>query len=320
MVKPEVLLMWPTRPNAMAQLERLYQLRRYDEAEDKMAFLTKYGPSCLAVATNGHVELSEKHLQHLSSIGIVSSSSAGFEKIDTKALQSRGIALTNTSIALRDDVADAVIMLTLACRRQLVAAHNYVQMADWGVKGMYPLTSGLRGKRAGIFGLGSIGQAIADRYSVMGLEIGYHSRTPKANNYTYFSSLKELSMWSDILVAVVPGGAETKGVIDHDVLRALGQSGTFINVSRGSVVNETALIMALEKGWIANAGLDVFLDEPTPNPRLTGAPNVTLYPHHASGTAETRDAMAQLMVDNLKAFFNGEKVLTPVYELTEAVK
>ncbi|WP_425098696.1 2-hydroxyacid dehydrogenase [Tropicibacter sp. S64] len=317
MTKPDVLLMYPTRPKAMAQLEALYTLHRYDEAEDKMAFLAEHGAKITAISTNGHAELGAAHLAHMPNLGLVSCSSAGFESIDDAALKARGIALTNTSVALRDDVADCALMLVLACRRHLIAGHAYVRTGDWGRKGMYPLTSAIRGKKAGIVGLGSIGQAIADRLEVLGMEIGYTGRKPKPVHYTFHDSAESLAAWSDVLVVVVPGGPETEGLIDAAVLAALGPQGTLINVARGSVVDETALIAALENGTLGSAGLDVFRGEPNPDPALVAAPNLTLYPHHASGTIETRDAMAQLMVDNLAAHFAGRPLLTPVYTLPE---
>ena len=272
------------------------------------------------VVINGHAELTREHLKDLPNVEIVACSSAGFESIDDAALRENGIHFTNTSAALYDDVADTALMLALAARRHLVAAHAYVASGDWGRKGMYPLLSSMRGKRAGIVGMGQIGQAIATRFEPLGLEIGYHGRSRKPVDYTYFDDLTALATWSDMLVAVVPGGPETAGLIDGDVLKALGPDGIFVNVARGSVVDETALIETLSSGELGHAALDVYLNEPNPAPRLTSLPNVTLYPHHASGTVETRDAMAQLVVDNLAAHFAGKALLTPVYDLPKAAK
>ena len=312
MSKREVLVMSPTRPGAMVQLESAYTLHRYDEAADKTAFIAEYGPRCEAVVISGHAELSRAHLEHLPRVEIVACASAGFESIDAHALRERGIHLTNTSAALHDDVADLALMLILATRRHLVAAHEYVRSGEWGRRGMYPLLSTIRGKRAGIVGLGNIGQAIARRCEVIGLEIGYTARGEKPVDYRYFPDALALAAWSDILVLVVPGGPGTDRMIDADVCAALGPEGTLINVARGSVVDEPALIEALSSGRLGSAGLDVYLNEPSPDPALTALPNVTLYPHHASGTVETRDAMAQLVVDNLAAHFAGRPLLTPI--------
>ncbi|MHA3976692.1 2-hydroxyacid dehydrogenase [Halovulum sp. GXIMD14794] len=312
MSKPEVLVMHAARPKAMAQLAEAYTLHRYDEAGDPVTFLAQYGPLCRAVVTNGHTPLTNADLAHMPGVEIVACGSAGFESIDVDALTARDIPLTNTSAALHDDVADTALMLTLAARRELIAAHAYVRSGDWGRKGMYPLLSAIRGKRAGIVGLGNIGLAIARRFEPLGLEIGYTSRSRKPVDFAFHPTARDLADWADILVLVVPGGEETRGMIDAEVLAALGPTGTLINVARGSVVDEPALIAALKDGKLGSAGLDVYLNEPEPDPALIALPNVTLYPHHASGTVETRDAMAQLVVDNLAAHFQGRPLLTPV--------
>ena len=312
MTKPDVLVFTSLRPKAMAQLEEAYVLHRLDLAEDKAAFLAEHGPACAAVVTGGHAALSRADLTHLPNVGLVACVSAGYDAIDVAALKEAGIAFTNTSDALCDDVADTALMLTLAARRHLVAGHHHVASGAWSREGPYPLLSAIRGKAAGILGMGNIGEAIAARLGPLGLAIGYCNRRPKDTPHRYFETPEAQATWADILIVVVPGGPETDALVDAGVLAALGAEGTLINVARGSVVDEAALIEALETGTIASAGLDVFRNEPDPDPRLTGLPNVTLYPHHASGTVETRDAMAQLVVDNLAAHFAGRPLLTPV--------
>ncbi len=320
MGKPDVLVIFPARPKAMAQLEAAYTLHRLDEATDRGAFLAEFGPRCTAIVTNGHANLTRADLEYLPNLKIVACSSAGFENIDDQALREKGIPLTNSSDALYDDVADIALLLTLACRRELVHAHDYVRSGDWGEKGMYPLLSSVKGKRAGIVGLGTIGSAIARRLEPLRVELGYTSRSRKPVDYAFHETVTGLATWADILIVVVPGGPETEGMINAQVLEALGPQGTLVNVARGSVVDETALIDALKTGKLGSAGLDVYLNEPNPNPALTSLPNVTLYPHHASGTVETRDAMAQTVVDNLAAFFAGEPLLTPVYALPDSTE
>jgi len=315
MTKRDVLLMQPPRPKAMAQLEAAYRLHRFDLAEDRTAFLAEVGSRCEAVVTNGHTVLCREQIDQMPNIGIVSCSSAGFETIDTDALRERGIALTNSSDALAGDVADLALLLTLAARRQLLAAHVYVTSGEWRRQGMYPLLSSMEGKGVGIVGLGVIGKAIARRFQPLGLEIGYTARSAKPVDFQYFPSTLSLADWSDILVVIVPGGEATKGLISREVIHAVGPTGTIVNVARGSVMDEAALIEALRDGDLGSAGLDVYLNEPNPDPALTALPNVTLYPHHASGTVETRDAMAQTVVDNLAAYFAGEPLLNPVYPL-----
>lgn len=316
MKRPDVLVMYPLRPAAMAQLEAAYRLHRHDEAIDGEALLREAGPACEAIVINGHAALTADHLKHLPNVKIVACSSAGFESIDVDALKARGIHLTNSSDALLDDVADTALMLTLAARRQLVAAHDYVRSGDWARKGMYPLLSSMRGRRAGIVGLGRIGMAIARRFEPLGLEIGYVARNPRPVAYRRFDDALSLAGWADILVVIVPGGHGTEGMIDRAVIDALGPRGTLVNIARGSVVDEAAMIDALRCGRLGSAGLDVYRGEPDPDPALTALPNVTLYPHHASGTVETRDAMAQLVVDNLAAFFAGRPLLTPVHAVS----
>lgn len=313
MSKRDVLVIVPPRPRAMAQLEEAYRLHRMDAATDKVAFLDEVGAACEAVVTNGHAPLTEAQLQKMPKLGIVACSSAGFETIDVEALRRRGIPLTNSSDALLDDVADLALLLTLAARRQLIAAHGYVRSGDWGRKGMYPLLSAMRGKNAGILGFGKIGQAIARRFEPMGLKIGYSARSPRDVPHAYYPDAISLAGWADILVVIVPGGDDTRGLVGREVIEALGPQGTLINVARGSVVDEAALIEALRSGRLGHAGLDVYEGEPNPDPALTSLPNVTLYPHHASGTLETRDAMAQTVVDNLAAHFAGRPLPNAVY-------
>ena len=317
MSKRDVLVMYPARPRAMAQLEEAYTLHRMDLAEDKATFLASEGPKCTAIVTNGHASLTRDDIEHLPNVKIVACSSAGFDTIDADALQEAGITLTNTSAALYDDVADTALMLMLATRRHLIAGHAHVTSGDWGRDGPFPLLSSIRGKRAGILGLGQIGEAIAERYKPLGLEIGYCNRRPKESPFTYFPTPVALADWADILVVIIPGGPETEALVGREVIEALGPQGTLINVARGTVVDEPEMIAALKDGRLGSAGLDVYWNEPNPDPALTALGNVTLYPHHASGTVETRDAMAQLVVDNLAAHFAGQPLLTPVHDVAQ---
>lgn len=312
MTKPDVMMLYPQRPIAMAQLEASYTLHRYDLAEDKEAFMAEHGPKCRAIATNGHAALTRAMLEHLPRLELVSCSSAGYESFDLAALAERGIALTNTSAALCGDVADTAIMLLLAARRSLVAADAYVRSGDWAKKGMFPLQTTIGGKALGIVGMGTIGQAIATRAEAMGMRVSYWNRRPKEVRWPFQPDLIKLAADCDDLIVIVAGGEGTRNLISSKVMEALGPKGLLINVARGSVVDEPALVAALSAGTLGGAALDVFATEPDANPALTALPNVTLYPHHASGTVETRDAMAQLMVDNLAALYAGRPLLTPV--------
>lgn len=312
-MKPDVLVAYPLRPRFMQELEARYTLHRLDLAPDREAVLAQAGPLCTAMVVNGHVAVDAALLDRLPALRLAACSSAGFDLMDLPEMTRRGITLTNTSVALVDDVADMAILLMLAARRRLVQADAYVRSGDWGRQGMFPLTASAAGKRAGIVGLGNIGRAIARRCEAMGLRIGYCGRQPKPGvGYDYFADPAALAAWADILIVATPGGTATRGLVSGAVLTALGPAGTLVNVARGTVVDEAALIAALRDGRIASAGLDVFLNEPQPDPALTALPNVTLYPHHASGTEETRDRMAQLTVENLDAFFAGRPLPTPV--------
>ncbi|WP_111560067.1 2-hydroxyacid dehydrogenase [Paracoccus sediminilitoris] len=314
-MKPDVLVMTQIREPAMSLLAEAYALHRYDllDADGQADLLARTRRSIRAVVTNGHTPLTTDTIAALPKLEIVASVSAGVESIDIHALSDRGIPLTNSSPALLDDVADMAILLTLAARRDLVRAHNYTASGEWGRSGMYPLQSRTAGKRMGIVGMGHVGQAIARRAEASNIQIAYGGRRPKPElPWPFQRDLVQLARDSDILVAALAGGPDTKGVISRDVLSALGPQGTFVNVARGSVVDEEALIDLLSSGRLGNAGLDVYLNEPRPDVRLTNLQNVILSPHHASGTVETRDAMAMLVVQNLAAHFAGEELLTRV--------
>ncbi len=312
MTKPDVLMLYPQRPHAMEQLEQRYTLHRYDLADDKDAFVAEHGQKCRAIATNGHAPVTRAMCKAMPDLGLVSCSSAGFDSFDVAAMAEHGVALTNTSQALCDDVADTAIMLLLAARRGLVPAEAWVRSGDWARNGAFPLQRSLRGGKLGIVGMGTIGQAIADRAKAMGQQVTYWNRRPKDLPWTFQPELIQLARDSDALIVIVAGGEGTRHLIDAPVMEALGPDGLLINVARGSVVDEAALIACLSDGRLGHAALDVYASEPDADPALTQLPNVTNYPHHASGTVETRDAMAQLLVDNLDAFFGDKPLLTPV--------
>lgn len=312
MSRPQIMVMSPVLPAAFRVLEAKFDLLRCDEATDREAFLRAHGKDCRAVIIKGHDSFGRPELQLMPKLEVVSCMTAGFEAIDASALHADGVLLSNTSFALKDDVADTAVMLILAATRQLVSCDAYVRTGDWGQNGPYPLLSSLTGKRAGILGLGVIGQEIAARLKPMRLEVGYCTRRKRETDLTYFADPEELADWSDILIVVVPGGSETLDLVNHNVLSKLGPNGTLINVARGSVVDETALIDCLETGKLGGAGLDVYKNEPNPDPALTRLKTVVLNPHHASGTIETRNAMSHLAVDNLIAHFQGARLLTPV--------
>lgn len=238
----------------------------------------------------------------------------GYDGVDVQAAKARGVPVTHTPDVLNDDVADLGLALLLAVARQLPAAHEFTRQGEWE-KGPFPLTRKLTGSRLGIVGMGRIGQAIARRAAAFDMDIRYHTRNPRTEvSYPHEPSLLALAAWADFLLVITPGGAATRHLIDAQVLQALGPNGFLINVARGSVVDESALIEALQQGVIAGAGLDVYADEPRVPAPLRALTNVVLTPHMASGTAQTRGAMSDLTLANLQAHFDGQPLRTPVPE------
>ncbi len=255
-------------------------------------------------------------IEHLPKLEIVASFGVGYDGVDTLAAAGRGITVTNTPDVLNDEVADTTVGLLLNTVRRFPQAESWLREGRWKREGAFPLTPlSLRGRRAGIYGLGRIGLAIAERLKGFGIEIAYHTRRPREGvPYAYHPSLLELAGAVDILIAIVPKTPDTHRTIDAEVLRALGANGVLINVGRGWTVDEDALAAALRDGTIAAAGLDVFYDEPNVPAALLDLPNVSLLPHVASASVATRDAMADLVADNLLAWFGRGAALTPVPE------
>nr|WP_321458044.1 2-hydroxyacid dehydrogenase [uncultured Cohaesibacter sp.] len=312
-MKPDVLVVVPLRPDQQSQLEDAYTLHRYDLAEDKDAFLDEVGDKIVAAVASGGRSLQRPQIEKLPNLKIIASSGVGYDSTDVAACNEKGIKLTNTPDVLTDDVADLALGLVLAIRRELVKGDAYVRSGAWGRDGMMGLTRSMRGKKVGIAGFGRIGKAIAARLAPLGVEMAYNGRHEQSGvDYPYMSDLVAMAKWSDMLIAVMPGGPATQGIINTQVLEALGPEGTFINVARGSVVDEDALIACLKDGRLGSAALDVYLNEPNPNPAFTELTNIVLHPHHASATVETRGAMSQLVVDNLAAHFAGKPLLTAV--------
>jgi lactate dehydrogenase-like 2-hydroxyacid dehydrogenase len=268
-----------------------------------------------AVTGQGGTFYDEKILRTLPKLEIISVFGVGYDGVPVAYCKERGIRVTNTPDVLTEDVADVALALVLMTARRFLEANHYLHAGSWQ-KAQFGLGTKPGGKRAGIFGLGRIGKAIARRLEAIGMEIGYHGRNRQSGiSYPYFPSLLELAQWSDFLIVASPGGAATKDHVNAEVLRALGAEGTLINIARGSVVDEPALIHALQTGVIKAAGLDVFAHEPNVPVELLAMKNAVLFPHVGSGTNETRHAMANLVVENLRAHFAGEPLLTLIPEL-----
>lgn len=311
-MKPDILVIRQLLPDQMAQLEASYTVHRYDRSEDPDALLAEVGDKIEAVVTIGGNGLTKPLLEKLPNLKIASLASVGYDAADLDACNEHGVTVTNTPDVLTNDVADIAIGLLIATRRDFLGGDKLVRSGDWAKKD-YSLQSAIAGKKLGIAGLGRIGKAIAARGEVMGMEIGYYSRNKRDDiDYAYSKSILDLAQWCDVLVAAMPGGASTAGIVSKDVIEALGPTGTFINIARGSVVDEPALIAALKEGRLGSAGLDVYLNEPNPDPAFAELDNVVLLPHVGSATTETRAAMCQLVVDNFAAHFAGKPLLTPV--------
>jgi hydroxypyruvate reductase len=270
--------------------------------------------SIRAIAAGGESRVDAALIAGLPALEIISVMGVGYDGIDVAAAKARGVVVTHTPDVLNDDVADLAIGLMLATSRQIAAADRFVRAGQWS-DGPMPLARKMSGARLGLVGMGRIGQAIAARATAFGMPVAYTARSAKPQlSYRYLASALALAAESDFLVVITPGGAGTRKLIDAPVLEALGKKGILVNVARGSVVDETALIDALERGVIAGAGLDVFENEPHVPERLRALPHVVLTPHVGSATGQTRQAMADLAMNNLRARLAGEAPLTPVPE------
>jgi lactate dehydrogenase-like 2-hydroxyacid dehydrogenase len=271
------------------------------------------GPGITAAISGGN-GIDAATMDATPDLKIVSLAVVGYDRVDLDHARARGIAVTNTPDVLTDDVADLAIGLMLSVARRLPAQDLYVRQGRWVKEGPPPLARRASGRRIGILGLGRIGQAIADRARPFASEIGYFSRHPRAEGavYRYFDDPVALADWADTMIVAVSGGAPTAGLVSRAVIEALGPDGTLINIARGSVVDEVAMVAALVDGRLGAAGLDVFADEPNVPAALLGLDNVVLIPHQGSATRETRKAMADLALANLAAFFAGKPVLTPI--------
>jgi hydroxypyruvate reductase len=244
---------------------------------------------------------------------VISVFGVGTDSVDLAAARERNVPVTNTPGILTDEVADLAIGLMLASARQILFADRYVREGLWASKGPIPLGRSVGGRTMGVLGLGGIGRAIADRGAALRMRILYSGPRRKSDvPYEYVADPVELARRSDYLMVACKGGPETRHLVSAAVIAALGRAGTLINVARGSVVDETALIAALAEGRLGHAALDVFESEPDPSPELLGLPNVIVQPHHGSATIETRTAIGQLMIDNLSAHFAGRPLLTPI--------
>jgi|tagenome__1003787_1003787.scaffolds.fasta_scaffold20931453_3 lactate dehydrogenase-like 2-hydroxyacid dehydrogenase len=320
MARPEILQIAPMMPVVTDQIANLFTVHRLWEVSDRDAWLDEHGSRIRGVAAGGHAPVNEALLNKLPAVEIVSAFGVGYDQIDAKWAGSHGIVVTNTPDVLTDEVADLTIGLLISTVRRIPAAERHLRDGKWP-SGTFPLTASLRDRKVGILGLGRIGKAIGKRLEAFGLPISYSGRNRQEGvDYAYVADPVELARQVDVLISVIPGGKATEKMIGAAVFEALGPNGIFINVGRGTAVDEAALIEALRSGKILAAGLDVFADEPNVPAELMALENTVLLPHVASGTDHTRNAMGQLVVDNLVSWFDGRGALTPVAETVEVAR
>lgn len=309
-MKPELLVVFPNRPDAMAQLAARYTLHHLWQAEDREALLQSCAARIQGIVTSGEHGASEELIARLPELKIVSCYGVGVDAVHAPSCLARDIIVTNTPDVLSKEVADMGIALMLATLRRVVEADRYVRDGHWP-QANFPLATTATHKTMGILGMGRIGIELAKRAQAMDMKVVYHNRRKREDiDLPFIGSLVEMASLVDVLVLCCPGGDATRGLVNAEVLKALGQDSFLINVARGSVVDEPALIDALENNLIKGAGLDVFANEPHVPAALIGMANVVLQPHAASATNETRDAMAQLVVNNLDRYFSDGTVLT----------
>jgi len=307
-MKPDVLVNGMQMPHVMEALEKSYTLYKLYEAKDRDALLKEVAPRVRAIATGGHHGASAELIDALPNLKIISSVGVGTDAIDVAHAKKRGVAVCNTPGVLDDDVANLAIALLIAVTRKLVAYDRYVRNGRWVKEGDPPLTRSIAGRKVGI-----LGKAIADKLEAFHCEVAYHTRNPRADlPYPHYPDLAKLAADASVLIVIVPGGRETEKLVDRRILDALGPEGVLINIARGSVVDEKALVEALQDGRLGGAGLDVFANEPNVPPELFAMENVVLQPHQGSATVETRRAMGDLMLANLAAFFAGKELLSPL--------
>ena len=309
--KPEILVVAKLWPPYLAALQEVFVVHDRIHVDDPARF-GAIAPRIRGIAASGESKVPAELIGRLPALEVISVFGVGYDGVDVGAAHARDIPVTNTPDVLTDDVADLGMALLLSIARQIPQADKFVRANQW-VNGPLPLARKVSGARLGLVGLGRIGQAIARRAEGFGMSVAYTTRNKKPeSSYSYYPSAQALAAEVDFLLVITPGGAGTRGLINAAVLKALGPKGYLINVARGSVVDEAALVHAVQNNLIAGAALDVFENEPNVPAELRAHENVVLTPHMASGTWQTRRAMADLALGNLQAHFSGRPLLTPV--------
>ena len=311
-MRPTVLQLGPMLPLVEQGLAANYTHLLLGKAPDAARFLAEHGAAVDAVVSSGRAGVNAALLEAVPNARIVAHFGVGYDNVDVECARGKGVVVSNTPDVLTDCVADLAMGLVIDVARGVSAGDRYVRAGRW-LKGPMPLATKVSGKRLGVVGLGRIGRAIAARAEGFDMEIRYHNRrqSPDAP-YPFEHSLLELARWCDFLMVATSGGEATRGLISAAVIDALGPEGFLVNIARGSVVDEPALVAALAAKRVAGAALDVFADEPRVPEALLAMDNVVLTPHIASATTDTRAAMGQLVLDNLASFFETGRALTPV--------
>jgi lactate dehydrogenase-like 2-hydroxyacid dehydrogenase len=313
--KADVVMFGPKPIIEEALTKAGFNLHKAWAAPDQEAFIASIAPKVRAIAAvAGHGPVDGALMARFPKLEIVSSFGVGYDHIDAKWAGQHGVIVTNTPDVLNEEVADTALGLLLATVRHLPQAERYLRAGNWPKHGDYQLTPSLRDRTVGIVGMGRIGKAIARRLDAMNVPVIYHSRRPADVSYQHYPNLIEMTRAADVLLVITPGGAATRNLINAEVLDALGPEGILINMARGSVVDEQALIKALQNKKILSAGLDVFVNEPKVPQELIDMEHVVLLPHVGSASIATRRAMDQLVADNIISWFAGKGALTPVPE------
>ncbi len=308
----EILSVGPFYPPSYESMERDFSVHKLWQAKDRNALIAEVSGRVRGIQTTGGHGADAKLIGALPKLEIIACFGVGVDAVDLDAAKRRGVIVTNTPDVLNECVADLAMGLTAATLRRISLGDRYVRAGSW-LKAPLPLAQKVGGRTMGILGYGRIGKAIAKRAEALGMRIVYHGRHQQAGvAHNYYASLTEMARDCDVLMVICPGGAATHRIVNAEVLKALGPEGTLINVARGSVVDEQALVKALTDGTLGAAGLDVFEAEPKVPEALFAMDNVVLQPHVGSATHDTRKAMGDLTVDNLRAHFSGKPVLTPV--------
>jgi lactate dehydrogenase-like 2-hydroxyacid dehydrogenase len=312
MTTPEILTLGPLSAPLTATLEQTYTVHHLWQAPDREALLAAVGSRIRVAATTGHIPFPPTLLDALPNLRLLASFGVGYDAIDVPLVTSRGVTLTNTPDVLNDAVAEITIGMMIALAREILPADRHVREGRWPA-GNYPLTAQLTGSRVGVLGLGRIGKRIADLCAGFRMAIAYHGRREQPDQpYRYYADLVEMAGAVDWLVIIAPSTPDTIGIVNRRVLEALGTKGRLVNVARGNLVDEVALVDLLVSGRLGGAALDVFVDEPRVPEALFGLKNVVLQPHQGSATHVTRRAMGDLVAKNIAAFFANEPLLTPV--------